>query len=106
MVIVEPPETTRASDRHLIGGAQHGEGIDARVIAEALVFPGERHAQIARVDFVGLDGQAPLAVARDEGAEQRAVGGGDDDGAIVGARAADRVQAVGDGEREGETDEA
>jgi len=46
----------------LVGGAQDGEGVDASVLAEALVFPGQQHLDVARVNVGGLYWQAPAAV--------------------------------------------
>ncbi len=50
------------------------------MIVEALVLLGLSMDKIARIDLVRPDRQAPGAVAREKGAQQGAVAGGDDDG--------------------------
>jgi len=54
-------------------GPQQGAGVDAMMIVEALVLIGDEHGEEARVHVLCGDGQAPVAVLRDEGAEQPAV---------------------------------
>ncbi len=62
MVSVEPPETMRRWRDELPAGAPDGDRIDAAMAAEATVLEGEQHGEVARVDLLDLDGQAPAPV--------------------------------------------
>ena len=62
----------------LPGSAHQRPRVHAMMLVEALVLIGEEHGEEARVDVVRRHGQAPVAVTRDEGAEQAAVPVGDE----------------------------
>ncbi len=61
----------------LRSGAQHGERVDAGMPFETRVFGGDQHTAIERVDLIGLDRQAPFAVAAEKPAQDRPVCGED-----------------------------
>ena len=57
----------------LVGGAHHGERIDAPVLEEALVLIGEQRLEEARIDLLARRRQPPAAFAGEIGPEQLAV---------------------------------
>ena len=70
MVSVEAPETTCPALAHWPSARAQGERIDAPMAVEPLVLVGDEHLQVARVDLIGRDRQAPGAVACGERRQQ------------------------------------
>ena len=89
-----------AMREELPAGAPDGNRIDAMMAAEATVLEGEQHGEVARVDLLDLDGQAPAPVGGRVGAQQPVVAVEHGDGQRLGTRQRYRLRALpDDGER-------
>ena len=86
MVSVEPPETMRLWRMSSQAGAPDCVGIDAAMGAEPLVLEGHQHGEIARVDVLHFDRQAPAAIGGRVGAQQPIVAIEHGHGQRLGAR--------------------
>ena len=80
-------------------GAPDGQRIDAVMAAEALVLEGDQHGEVARVDILDLDRQAPAAVGRGVGAQQPVVAVEHGDGQRLGTGQRQRLQPLPDARR-------
>ena len=73
MVSVEPPETMRPWRTNCQPARPTAQRVDAVMRLEALVLVGDQHGEVARVDVLGIDRQAPAPVRRREGPQQPVV---------------------------------